>query len=56
MNCLKVTRLISEEQERQLTFMEKVGMKAHLITCPHCRTFKFNNEQMNKMMKKFAKG
>ena len=56
MNCLKVTKLISDAQERQLSFIEKVGMQAHLITCPHCRNFKRNSEQISKMMKKFANG
>ncbi|MCI7480727.1 MAG: zf-HC2 domain-containing protein [[Pasteurella] aerogenes] len=56
MNCLKVTKLISDSQERQLSFVEKVGTRMHLITCPYCRNFKRNNEQVSKMMKKFAKG
>lgn len=54
MNCLKVTKLISDSQERQLSFAEKVGARMHLSILS--RNFKRNNEQVSKMMKKFAKG
>lgn len=54
MKCLQITRLISDSKERQLDFSEKVGVKTHLIFCPHCRNFKLHCEQMSKLMKQFA--
>ncbi|OOF66209.1 zf-HC2 domain-containing protein [Rodentibacter caecimuris] len=55
MNCLQVTKLISDSQERSLSFLEKTGMNAHLLICPHCLNFNRNTKQIRKMMKKFAK-
>ncbi|MCK3658925.1 dsDNA-mimic protein [Pasteurellaceae bacterium Pebbles2] len=54
MKCLQATKLISESQERKLNFTEKVGVKTHLMFCPHCRNFKLHCEQMSKLMKNFA--
>lgn len=55
MKCYQATKLISEAHERSLSVMEKVGVKTHLLTCPHCRNFKRNCRHMSKLMKKFAK-
>lgn len=54
MNCLKITKLISDSHERELSPIEKIGVKAHLMICPHCRNFKHNSEHISKLMKKFA--
>ena len=53
MRCRKATRMISESHERSLDIQEKVGLKVHLVTCPHCRRFKRNCETLSKMMKEF---
>ena len=55
MTCYQATKLISAAHERSLNFTEKIGVKAHLLTCPHCRNFERNCRQMSKLMKKFAK-
>ncbi|MDC2825596.1 zf-HC2 domain-containing protein [Rodentibacter pneumotropicus] len=55
MNCLQVTKLISDSQERPLSFLEKTGMNAHLLICPHCVNFNQNVQQIRKMMKTFSK-
>ncbi|MDH2927651.1 zf-HC2 domain-containing protein [Lonepinella koalarum] len=55
MNCLQTTKLISDAHERELKFNEKIGVKTHLILCPHCRKFQLQCEQMHHLMKKFAK-
>ncbi len=54
MRCLQVTKLISQSQERKLTYAEKLGMIPHLAICFHCRNFNKNCRTLRKMMQKFA--
>ncbi|MDD7426253.1 MAG: zf-HC2 domain-containing protein [[Actinobacillus] rossii] len=54
MNCLEVTKLVSDSQERPLSFKEKIGVRSHLLYCPHCRNFAKHCQQMSQLMKKFA--
>ena len=53
MHCHQVTRMISESHERSLDIQEKVGIKVHLVMCPHCRRFQRNCKTLSMMMKKF---
>ena len=53
MRCRQATRMISESHERPLDLQEKVGLKVHLLTCPHCRRFQRNCETLSEMMKQF---
>ncbi len=53
MRCRQVTRMISESHERSLDIQEKVGIKVHLVMCPHCRRFQQNCETLSEMMKQF---
>ena len=39
LDCKHASRLLSQEQERQLTLAEKVGLKFHLLLCDACRNF-----------------
>ncbi|OOF88581.1 dsDNA-mimic protein [Rodentibacter ratti] len=55
MRCRQATRIISDSHERPLTLQEKVGLRLHLVTCPHCRNFKQNCDELSQLMKKFAK-
>lgn len=42
MRCIQATRIISDSHERPLELQEKMGLKMHLLTCPHCRRFQRN--------------
>lgn len=53
MRCIQATRIISASHERPLELQEKIGLKMHLLTCPHCRRFKRNCKTLSMMMKKF---
>lgn len=55
MHCRQATRIISDSHERPLTLQEKVGLRLHLVTCPHCRNFKQNCGKLSQLMKEFAK-
>jgi len=39
LTCKQVTRKISEEQDRQLSLGEKMGLKFHLMMCKGCRNY-----------------
>lgn len=53
MRCIQATRIISDSHERPLELQEKMGLKMHLLTCPHCRRFQGNCKTLSMMMKKF---
>ncbi|EIJ71481.1 MULTISPECIES: zf-HC2 domain-containing protein [Pasteurellaceae] len=56
MNCQQATKLISDSKERELNWQEKIGVKSHLVICPHCRNFKQHCDNLSKLMKDFADG
>lgn len=39
MNCKQATRLLSEAQDRKLTFSEKATVTMHIAICSGCRNF-----------------
>lgn len=39
MNCKQATRLMSQGQDRQLTFPERMRLKVHLIICNGCANY-----------------
>lgn len=39
MNCKQATRLLSDAQERELTFTEKATLTIHTAMCSGCRNF-----------------
>ena len=53
MRCIQATRIISDSHERSLELQEKMGLKMHLLTCPHCRHFQRNCKTLSEMMKRF---
>ena len=42
MRCRQATRLISDAHERELALNELLGLRVHLLICPHCRQFQRN--------------
>ncbi|HCG77732.1 MULTISPECIES: zf-HC2 domain-containing protein [Thalassolituus] len=39
LSCEQATRLLSEGQDRTLTFPEKMNLKVHTAMCSGCREF-----------------
>lgn len=39
MNCQQATRLLSDEQERELSLKDRATLKFHLMMCSGCRNF-----------------
>lgn len=40
LNCRQASRLVSDGMDRQLTRMERVGLRLHLIICSACRAWR----------------
>jgi hypothetical protein len=39
LNCRHMTRLISDGQERRLSWLERFNLGVHLLACPPCLRF-----------------
>ena len=39
LTCQEATRLMSEEQDRELQMGERLGLSMHLVACRGCRQF-----------------
>lgn len=53
-NCKKFTQLISRDQEKPLTLLERCQVEFHLLLCPPCRAFKKNNEKLDMLLNQFC--
>ena len=53
MRCRQATRLISDAHERELALDELLGLRVHLLICPHCRQFQRNCHRLSQMMRTF---
>lgn len=51
--CREVHRLVSEEQDRRLSVVEKIRVRLHLIVCEACTTFNGQIGFLRKAMHKF---
>jgi len=52
-SCDEVSRLTSMAMDENLSFRQKIGIKAHLMMCKWCRNF---HKQMHLMRKVIHKG
>ena len=51
--CREVHRLVSEGQDRELTLVEKIRMRLHLVICDACTTFNRQMRFLRHAMHKF---
>lgn len=56
MNCKQATQLISEGQERPLTFKERMALKIHLMMCAGCENFNTQMGTLRQLTRRFVKG
>ncbi|MEX2352657.1 MAG: zf-HC2 domain-containing protein [Gammaproteobacteria bacterium] len=56
LNCHEVTRLVSESQERPLSFMERLSLKIHVMMCKACHNFSEQVPFIRQTMRAYAKG
>ena len=55
LNCKEATRLISESQERELSLLEKMPLKFHVMMCSGCKNFSEQVPFLSQAMRAFAK-
>ncbi|HCB13122.1 MAG TPA: hypothetical protein DEP36_06080 [Gammaproteobacteria bacterium] len=56
LNCKQVTRLLSEAQERDLQFKEKIPLKLHLMMCAGCNNFRKQIDFLRRTCHEYAEG
>jgi len=56
MNCQQATRLISERQERPLTWSERMTLKMHVMMCSGCKNFSRQIPFLSQAMRAYAQG
>ena len=39
LHCDKVSKFVSESMDRDLSFIERMGVRFHLLMCRHCARF-----------------
>lgn len=55
-NCHDATRLMSEAQERDLAFKERLSLKIHVMICSGCRNFGEQMHTLRLAMRAYANG
>lgn len=55
MNCREATRLMSEEQERELALRERLPLKLHVMICAGCRNFGHQMHTIRQIARTYAK-
>lgn len=54
-NCQKITFLLSQQEEKALSPLEKIQVGVHQMMCPRCRAFHQNNRILNEISRKMFK-
>ena len=56
LNCKQATRLMSEEQERPLSWRERVALKFHNLICSGCTNYRKHMRFMREAARRFREG
>lgn len=56
MNCQQATRLMSDAQERPLSFKERAALKMHVAMCSGCSNFLQQMGTLRDIARIYAKG
>lgn len=56
MSCRRATRLLSEAQERKLSFGERASLKFHTSMCSGCRYFGRQIQALRDISRAYARG
>ena len=52
-NCKKVTYMVSESLDRELPFVQRMGIRMHLLMCKFCSRFRRQMLALSKIAKAF---
>ncbi len=55
LNCQRATRLLSDAQERNLTFTERMNLQMHTVMCSGCRNFERQMQTLRRITRAYAK-
>lgn len=55
MNCKQTTRLLSDAQERPLSWSERLAVKLHISMCSGCRNFGSQMPSLRQIARAYAK-
>ena len=55
-SCREITRLMSESQERTLSFSEWLELRMHTLICKGCRNYGRSLQSIRSAMQEFARG
>ncbi len=53
-SCKEISKLVSQAQDKPLTFMEKMSLRMHTFICGNCRSFEKNIAFIHNAMKEFT--
>jgi hypothetical protein len=56
MSCKEATRLMSQEQDRELTLRERAALKFHTMMCIGCTNYRKHMDFMRKAAARFREG
>ena len=56
MNCHQTTKLLSDAQERKLTWKERLAIRLHITMCYGCRNFADQVPLLRTVARAYAKG
>lgn len=56
LNCREVTRLSSEESERELSSRERIEMWMHTMMCTGCRNFRRQMAFLHRAAERYRNG
>jgi len=55
MNCHQTTKLLSDAQERTLSWKERLAIRLHISMCSGCRNFAHQMPVLRKIARVYAK-
>lgn len=53
-NCKQITALVSSGMDRELTFVERVRVRFHLVMCRGCTNFAKQMQVLRRAARRFA--
>jgi len=53
MNCKHATKLMSQEKDSQLSLMQRIGLRLHLMMCSGCKNYNKQIDFIHKAMQQY---
>lgn len=54
LNCKDTTRLVSQQQEKTLSFSKRMALRVHLLMCSGCRNYNKQIDFIHKACRRFS--